>query len=788
MKFPLSLLKKFLETDKSLDELAAKLTAIGLEVESIEDKSKALAPFVVAEVLEAEKHPQADKLRVCKVKAAQGTLQIVCGAPNARAGIKVALANIGTIIPTNGMEIKKAAVRGVESHGMLCSADELGLGTDSAGIIELPTDAKVGESIVDVLKLNDPVIDLAITANRGDCMGVHGIARDLAAAGMGKLITRMPPENKGNAETYSITIQDTDGCLAFNGRVIKGVKNGPSPAWIQHTLTAAGMRPISALVDVTNYLTLAYGRPAHVYDVKKLKGGIVVRKGKGEKLEALNEKTYTLTERDCVIADDSGAIGIGGIMGGSSTAVDENTTDILIELALFNPERIAKTGRALQIDSDARARFERGVDRTEIPIADNGITAMILDMCGGTPGAPKLVGKLPDFAKPVKYDAKAVQTLSGADVSEAKQKQILEALGFCIKGNEASIPPWRHDVHGAADLVEEILRIVGYDAIPMVSLPKYTGVDRAAVNATQVRTANVRRTLAARGLHETYNWGFVSDNEGEAFGGQNPSLHLVNPISEDLSVMRQSLFPHLIAATWQNFVRGIFDIGLFEVGAIFKDTTPTGQQMLATGIRTGLGDGLNWRNSDSSAVSTFHVKADALATFLAMGFDASKAQVTRTVPAWYHPGKSGAITLGKNIIAYFGQLHPGVLKQMGYSFVFDVYAFEVFLDNVPQARGSKRKALTVSDFQSVARDFAFVVDAALPAADLVAAVNKAEKNLLREVTIFDVYTGKNVGEGKKSIAFTVTLQANDRTLTDAEIETVSKAIIDAAGKLGAVLR
>lgn len=784
MKFPLSLLKTFLETSASLDELAAKLTAIGLEIESIEDKSKALAPFVVAEILHAEKHPQADKLQVCKVKAAQGELQIVCGAPNARAGLKVALANISTIIPTNGMEIKKAAVRGVESHGMLCSADELGLGGDAAGIIELPADAKIGDSIVDVLNLNDPVLDVNVTANRGDCMGVHGIARDLAAAGMGKLAHIAPPEQKGNGDTYPITIEDTDGCPAFSGRIIRGVKNGPSPAWLQNTLTAAGMRPISVLVDITNYVTLAYGRPSHVYDLKKLKGGIVVRKGKSEQLATLNDKTYILTERDCVIADDSGAIGIGGIMGGKSTAVDEHTTDILLEVALFNPERIARTGRALQIDSDARSRFERGVDTHDLHMADNGITRRIIDLAGGTAGSAILAGKIPAAPAPVAYDAKAVNALGGTNVPEAKQQEILKALGFCIEGGKASIPTWRFDISGPADLAEEVLRIVGYDEIPMVPLPKLAHVSHAAVNATQQRVAGARRALAARGLHETYSWGFVSQKQAQAFGGQSPALKLLNPISEELSIMRPSLLPHLIDALVKNAARGYTDLALFEVGAVFGDVMPTGQKTIAAGVRTGLRVGLHW--CEKNTADTFDAKADALAALLAAGFDASKAQVTRNAPAWYHPGKSGAITLGKNVIAYFGELHPGVLKQLDFDAC--VVAFEVLLDNVPQARAGKRKALTVSDFQSVKRDFAFVMDAAMPVSDLIAAVNKADKALLRSVTIFDVYHGKNIGEGKKSIALTVTLQADDRTLTDAEIEKVSAVIIESCAKAGAVLR
>ncbi len=784
MKFPLSLLKMFLDTDASLEKIAEVATAIGLEVDGIEDKSKALAPFVVAEILAAEKHPQADKLQVCRVNTAQGELQIVCGAPNARAGIKVALANIGTIIPTNGMEIKAAKVRGVDSQGMLCSADELGIGGDAAGIIELPADAAIGASIVDVLGLGDPVLDLNITANRGDCMGVYGVARDLAAAGLGTLITKLPPAPASNDETYPITIEDTDGCPAFLGRIIRGVSNGPSPEWMQKLLTAAGMRTISFLVDATNFGTLAYGRPSHVYDIKKLKGPIVVRRAHdGEPFAALNEKHYNLAPRDCVIADDSGVIGLGGIMGGSSTAVDETTTDILVELALFNPLRIAQSGRALQIDSDARSRFERGVDSGALVASDIGLACYLL-MAGGKAGAPNLVGSIPVPAAPVAFDAKAINALGGTDIAEARMVEILTALGFVIQGGNATIPTWRHDVSQPADLAEEVLRIVGYDHIPSTPLPKAPGISKPALSAVQQRVANTRRGLANRGLNEHYGWGFCSEAQAAAFGGQSDALKLLNPISAELSVMRPNLLPHLIDAASNNHARGNTDIALFEIGAVFVDVTPTSQHTVAAGIRAGLKTGTHWTGTAKADV--FDVKADALAALDAAGFDASKTPVTRNAPAWYHPGRSGSIALGKNVIAVFGELHPATLKALGCD--FSLMAFEVYVDAIPQARGAKRKPLSVSDYQAVSRDFAFVVDEKTPAADLVNAITKAEKTLLQAVTVFDVYQGKGVEEGKKSVAISVTLQAADRTLTDAEIETVVRSIVANVSKTGAVLR
>jgi phenylalanyl-tRNA synthetase beta chain len=640
---------------------------------------------------------------------------------------------------------------------------------------------------VDVLGLGDPVLDLNITANRGDCMGVYGIARDLAAAGLGTLKPLCVPEIKTNSSpAYPIRIEDTDGCSAFSGRVIRGVKNGTSPEWMQRTLTAAGMRPISALVDITNYFTLAFGRPLHVYDLKKLKGGIVVRTAKdGEELLALNEKTYRLSPRDCVIADDSGAIGIGGIMGGKSTAVDESTTDILLECALFQPERIAKTGRALQIDSDARSRFERGVDAGFIDIADARATDLIIELCGGVASERALVGEPTRKMPEIPFSPAAINVLGGVDVPEARQREILAALGFADKGNSMVAPTWRHDCSQRADLAEEVLRIVGYDAIPLTPLPKPAHIGRPALDASQARISLLRRALAARGMHETYSWGFCSAAQAAAFGGQAEALHLLNPISAELSVMRPNMLPHLLDALRANAARGLQDAALFEVGATFVDVSPTGQRTQAVGVRSGLKHGTHWQGSPK--LDVFDVKADVMAVLQAAGMDPAKTQITRAVPAWYHPGRSGALQLGpKTTLATFGELHPATLKALGID--FPVLAFEVHLDAIPAAKAAKRKALQTSDFQAVTRDFAFVVDGSVAAADVVKAVNAAEKTLLRDVTIFDVYQGKGVADGKKSIALTITLQADDRTLTEGEIEAVSKAVITSAMKVGAVLR
>lgn len=786
MKFPLSLLKMFLKTDATLDQIANRLTAIGLEVDGIEDKSTELKPFVVAEILAAEKHPQADKLQVCKVKAAQGELQIVCGAPNARARIKVALANVGVIIPNGQFEIKAAKVRGIESQGMLCSADELNLGGDSSGILELPLDAKIGDSIVDVLGLGDPVLDINVTANRGDCMGVAGIARDLAAAGLGEFVYHQPPAIAGEGDTYPITLED-DGCPIFYGRIIRGVKNGQSPEWLQRTLTAAGMRPISALVDATNFGTLAYGRPSHVYDLTKVKGGIVVRTAKeGEQILALNDKTYTLTTKDCVIADDTGAIGIGGVMGGLTTSVDENTSDILIEIALFSPERIAKTGQRLQIVSDARMRFERGVDLGGLDMADNGITGFIVQMCGGTAGPVNKVGKLPATPAPIPFNPTAVNALIGLDVPEARQKEILTKLGFTLEAGKATPPTWRHDCSQPADLAEEVLRIVGYDNIPLVSLPKPASISKPALDGKQARASLLRRVAAARGLHETYSWGFCSKEQATLWGGTNEALELLNPISADLAVMRPRLMPHLVDAVKNNLARGSTDIALFEYGASFVDTTPEGQQMTLAGLRTGKRSGTHW--TETRTVDVFDIKADLYALLEAAGINTAQLMVNTEMKApWFHPGRCAVVSLGpKNFLGAFGEIHPSLLKKSGVD--VPVYAFSLFIDNLPATKAAKRKALVTSDYQAVTRDFAFVVEQHIAASELVKAVSGAEKTLLKDVTIFDVYQGKGIEEGKKSIALTVMLQAADRTLTEAEIATVEQNIVASAKMLGASIR
>lgn len=785
MKFPLSLLTRFFDTTASLDVIAATLTRIGLEVESVEDKAAALAPFVVAHVKDAVPHPNANKLRVCTVETTQGDLQIVCGAPNARAGIKVALAGIGTTIPTNGLVIKQSKIRDVESCGMLCSAAELGLSADAEGIIELPSNAPLGASIVDVLGLNDPVIELSITPNRGDCFGVYGIARDLAAAGIGTLKPVDAPTISANGASVAASITDNDGCAEVIFHRISGVKNSASPAWLQQTLTAAGMRPINALVDITNYFTLAYGRPLHVFDAAKVNGAITVRKAAaGETLEALNEKTYQLTDADCVIADDAGVLALGGIMGGNTSGVSDSTTDIILEVAMFNPERIALSGQHHQIISDARMRFERGVDPAFLETADALATSMILELCGGTAHAQTHVGTKPSPRAAISWSAVAIKKRSGMAVKQEDAESMLQALGFALNNNTATPPSWRHDVHAAEDIAEEVLRLIGYDAIPTVSLPKPSGNVVPTLSVFMKHCAKAKRQLALRGLFETVSFAFISAEHAAYFGGGSAELTLQNPIAENLSTMRPNLLAGLLQAAHSNLSRAQSNVALFEIGSVFTGTSPDDETTHAATIRAGDAP-LHWQVQPKP--DCFTVKADALSVLESFGVNTDNCQITRNVPAWYHSGRAGAVSLGpKNILAYFGELHPHCLK------LFDidvpVYACEVLLKNIPSAKAAKRSAAALSEYQMVTRDFAFVVSDSVEAGTLQKAMKRAGGNYLVSLELFDVYRGKGVPEGHHSLAFTASLQAMDKTLSEADINAACDAMILAAKKCGAELR
>jgi len=800
MKFTLSWLKHHLDTKASLQEICDKLTAIGLEVEKVTDPGKALAPFIITEVLTAEKHPDADRLRVATVNTGKEKLQVVCGAPNCRAGMKAVLAQPGDVMPDRGEALKKGVIRGVESQGMLCAADELKLQDEETdGIIELPADAPVGANFARYAGYDDPVIEINLTPNRPDCAGVRGIARDLAAAGLGKLRPLAIKSTKGTEKSrIKVKLDFARGdpaCPLFVGRLIRNVKNGPSPAWLQQRLRAVGLRPISALVDITNFLTLDFARPLHVFDADKIKGNFWVRPAKGgERLEALNGNSYTLEKGMTAIGDDTGVLSLAGIMGGISSACDEVTTDVFIESAYFDPARTARTGRNLQIISDARYRFERGVDPAfTIPGAELA-AQLVLDFCGTKEtivSQLEITGKVPDTSRTVKFDSKKCARLAGVNVPEAEQKKILTALGFSLKNKSGKLavttPSWRPDIEGAADLVEEIIRIKGYNYIPATPLERPQASINVAIDTLDQRANTARRALASQGLLEAVTWSFMPGKIATQFGASDAALRLLNPISADLDVMRPSILGNLIMAAKRNADRGFGDAGLFEVGPVYKNATPEGQETVAAALRAG-STPRNWA-APARAVDAFDAKADALAALAAAGAPVAALQITMDAPAWYHPGRSGCLRLGPALLATFGEIHPAVLA--GCYAEGPMAACEIFLAAIPLSRSANaaRPLLKLEALQPVNRDFAFVVDHGVTAAKLIRAIRDADKNLIREVTVFDVYEGKGIETGKKSIALNVTLQPTDKTFTDAEIEQISARITAAAGKAtGAVLR
>jgi phenylalanyl-tRNA synthetase beta chain len=800
MKFTLSWLKEYLDTDASSAQIVEKLTALGLEVESVQDRGAQLADFVVAEILDAQPHPDADKLRVCNVRTATDERVIVCGAPNARAGLKVVLADIGVWIPAGDFRIKKTKIRGVESCGMMCSADELGLSDGSDGIIELPLDTPVGAKVVDVLGLNDVLIDIAITPNRGDCLGVYGVARDLAAAGLGRLRpldVSAYASHKQSDVTVSIVTQD---CPLFAGRSINSVRNGDSPQWLQDRLKSVGLRPISTLVDITNYFTIAFGRPLHVYDADKVQGNIVVRPSReGEELQALNGKTYTLPKNLCVIADEAGALGLGGVIGGEPSGCSADTTRVVVECAWFEPAAIVRSGRALGIDSDARYRFERSVDAGFVEAAAHMATRMIVELCGTDAtqvGELVVAGHAPTLSRTITMRAADITALGGIALPEAEIQRILSAIGCKVEDVQGdgdagawrvTTPSWRADMEGKADIVEEVLRISGYDAIAEVPLPQAARpLVAAQPNSVDARTRTARQILASRGLLGVCHFAFIDRENAQRFQGDAKLLvEVINPISAELDTLRPSLVPALLAAVQRNVDRGFKDVALSEVGSVFGGIGMEHQHAMAVAVRSGATP-QHWHDKPRP-VDVFDVKADVLAVLAGYGMDTEKLRITTDVPAWYHPSKSGRIGLGKTTVAYFGMVHPAWLRQAGVE--QDVALCEIFIDNVPQKRGKAEAiALKVSDFQATKRDFAFVVDEALPAADVLSAVRNAEKTLLKEVQLFDVYAGKGVPEGKKSLAISVVLQSDDKTLLEDDIVRVSQSIIVAAQKIGAQLR
>jgi len=815
MKFTLSWLKDWLETDADPAAIAEALTNVGLEVEEVSNPAEALAPFRVAKVLTAEKHPQADKLQVLTVDAGTGEkIQVVCGAPNARAGMLGVFGPPGAYIPGSDMTLKVAAIRGVESRGMMCSARELLLGEDHAGIIELADDAPVGAAYADYAALNDPVFDVNVTPNRPDCLGVDGIARDLAARGLGHFRIRGYEVLGGEySDKPKVIVEPDSGCWVFWRRLIRGVKNGPSPEWLQQRLKAVGLRPISALVDITNFFSVDQARPLHVYDVAKLKGNITVRRGsKGDRFLALNDKEYAPTPEDCVIADESGAIGLGGVIGGESTGVDESTTDVLLECAWFDPAIIAATGQRHGIVTDARARFERGIDPMKLSTTIESAARMIVDLCGGEAAEPTISGQFPADGYPNKvhrliHRPQRVLDLAGMDLPPKEQLAILGRLGFTAVdpddpeswGDEkerlayakkladtgegawiVAVPTWRPDVDGPADLVEEIARIHGYENVPSMPLERAPGVAHPTATRSQLIERRVRRTAAALGLDEAVTWSFISEKEAATFGGGD--WRLANPISEDMKIMRPSLLPGLIAAAQRNINRGAPSVRLFELGRRYlADREHPTAALLMTGDRKPR----DWQSGKAQDFDAFDAKGEVLALLEAAGAPVANVQVHPDAGPTWHPGRSATLRLGpKTIVAAFGELHPRLVSE--HDVPGGCVAGEIYLDAIPEGRdgGRARAAYAPPTLQAVQRDFAFVVPADVPAESLTRAIRGSEKAWITSARVFDRFEKS----GELSLAIEVTLQPQDKSFTEEQIADISKRIVAAAEKLGARLR
>ena len=790
MKFTLSWLKDHLDTNADIEQITDKLTAIGLEVEGVDNPAKALAPFIVAEVISAEKHPNADRLKVCRVHIGSEEIQVVCGAPNARSGLKGILARPGDLIPSTGVILKSGNIRGVESRGMMCSAQELKIGDDQDGIIELDPNALAGSPAIDALSL-EPVIDVALTPNRVDALGVRGVARDLAAAGLGMLKPIDESSIKGTFEgsrTVAMNLNRDNAhlCPHFVGRTIRGVKNQESPGWLKDRLTAIGLRPVSALVDITQYITADLGRPLHTFDANKVSGDIGPRLAKNkEKITALDGSTYVLKDSMLVIADDDKALAIAGIMGGVSSGCTEETTEVFLESALFDTVNVATTGRSLGIISDARYCFERGVDISSAVLGAEIATRMIIEICGGEASHLVRGGAAPAAFPRVSFRPSMVSRLGGIVIEAEEIRACLERLGFTVALEsteiwQVTVPTWRRDVEGENDLIEEVLRIRGYDDIPPTPLPMPASA-KPAFSAQQHRVRIIRRALAARGLNETTTWSFLSNAQAKVFERESPLVLLDNPISADLSAMRPSLLPNLMLAAGRNADRAIPNIAFFEIGPIFEGVRPGEQALVACGLRAGEAQVRHWDSAQRS-VDVFDAKADALAVLEVAGVPVDRVQTGEKsdskVPSWFHPGQSGLLRLGPNVLAEFGVLHPLTLKALDVR--GPVIGFEAFLDRLPnrKSKGSAaRPKFSPSAFQPVERDFAFTMDISVSVEDVVRVVRGAEKELIAGVQIFDVYTGGTLGDGNKSVALSVRIEPKGSTLTDIEIERISKKIV-----------
>ena len=795
MKLTLSWLKEHLETTATLNEICDTLTRIGLEVEEVTDPSAGLKDFITARIDSVENHPDADKLHVLCVNDGTNKYQVVCGAPNVREGLIGVFAREGTLIPLFNERLKRASIRGIESCGMMCAVDEIGIGTAHDAIIELPANTPVGAPAADVLNI-DPVIEISITPNRAECLGVRGIARDLAAAGLGTLKPLNIRQTTGKfANPIKITVNCPQECPTYTGRYIKGVNNhAETPKWMKDRLNAIGIHSISPLVDITNYINYDLARPLHVFDADKLSGNITVRMANnGEKFVALNEKEYSLPDYALGICDDEGVQCLGGIMGGLEKGCSADTTNVLLECALFKPECIAKTGRHLQIDSDSRYRYERWVDPKSNISGSDYATQLILDICGGEASELTIVGSQENYQPQVAYlRPERLETLIGMPVSKEKSMQILQNLGFDVSFENGKIkavsPSWRGDIEGEHDLVEEVVRMVGLDEIPAVSLP-HDQLPKPILTAEQHNAVVVKHELALRGMYETVTWSFADSDIAQYFRQGKEAILLHNPIVKELNEMRPSILPNLLTAVKNNISRGYANLALFEVGPVFDGRNPTEQHMSASGIRAGQTSKKDWSGS-ARAYDVFDAKADALAVIAAANGPYENPQITADAPSYYHPGRSGTIRLGKNVLAYFGEIHPSILKALDIK--PRVMAFEVNLNNIPlphKTAGKARKKLELSAFQPMDKDLAFVVDKDVTAAAILAAAKNADRNHITDVRIFDIFEGGNLPEGKKSVAISLTFQPIEQTFTDKDIENLmNKVIVEVGKKTGGELR
>lgn len=794
MKFSISWLKEHLDTTASVDEIAETLTKIGLEVEEIFNPASRLDGFVTAEVETYERHPDSDHLGLLTVNTGKEKLQVVCGAPNCRQGLKGIFAPVGVVIPCYNEELKVGKIRGVESFGMMCSEKELGVGEDHNGIVELPADTPIGRPAAEALDI-DPVIEINITPNRAECLGVRGVARDLAAAGLGTLKPLKIVKTAGTFKSpINVKVEDFAACPVYVGRYIKNVNNkAETPKWMKDRLTAIGLRPISPLVDITNYINYDMARPLHVFDADKLKGDITVRMAKdGEKFVSLEDKEYMLDDKSLGICDEEGVQCLGGIMGGAAKGCCDETQNVFLECALFTPECIARTGRKFGIDSDSRYRYERWVDPKSNILGSDYATQMILDICGGEASEVVIAGSEPEDERVAYIRPGRIKDLIGIDVSKEKIVEILNNLGFKTSEEDGKIkavsPTWRGDIEGEHDLVEEVVRMIGLDSIPAESLP-HGKFPKQVLSPAQRRAVTLKHELVSRGMYETVTWSFTDSNLAKDFRkGREPVL-LFNPIAADLDEMRPSVLPNLLLAVKNNTARGYGNVALFEVGPEFYGRKPGEQNQVATGVRCGMTAKKDW-NGSARAYDVFDAKADALAAIAAANGPFENAQITLDAPAYYHPGRSGTLRLGKNVLAYFGEIHPGVLKKFGIK--QRVMAFEVILSNIPLPRSSNDKAkkkLELSAFQPVDKDLAFVVDKTVPAVNLMTAAKTADREFIADVRVFDVYEGENLPEGKKSIALALTFQPKDKTFTDQDIENLmNKVIQEMKKKCNAELR